>query len=44
MKCGQGVLASFPLPLDQDEQALLQASAEVICQAIEDLDAEMADN
>jgi len=44
MKCGQGGLASFPLPLSQNEQAPLQASAEAVCQAIEDLDAEMADN
>jgi L-lactate dehydrogenase len=39
---GEGVLASFPLPLSQEEQAMLQASAEIICQAIEDLDSEMA--
>jgi L-lactate dehydrogenase len=39
---GQGTLASFPLPLSQEEQARLQASAEIVCQAIEDLDAEMA--
>jgi L-lactate dehydrogenase len=36
---GQGVLASFPLPLNGEEAAALQASAEVVCQAIEDLDA-----
>lgn len=36
---GQGVLASFPLPLTQEERALLHESAEVICQAIEALDA-----
>ena len=39
---GKGVLASFPLPLSQEEQAMLHASAEVVCQAIEDLDSEMA--
>jgi L-lactate dehydrogenase len=39
---GQGVLASFPLPLSQEEQAMLHASAEVVCQAIKDLDAGMA--
>jgi L-lactate dehydrogenase len=39
---GKGVLASFPLPLSQEEQAMLRASAEVVCQAIEDLDSEMA--
>ena len=39
---GEGVLASFPLPLSQEEQAMLHASAEIVCQAIEDLDAEMA--
>jgi L-lactate dehydrogenase len=36
---GEGILASFPLPLDEAEQAALQASAGVICQAIEELDA-----
>ena len=36
---GQGVLASFPLPLTREEWALLHDSAEVICQAIEALDA-----
>jgi L-lactate dehydrogenase len=39
---GQGTLASFPLPLSQEEQARLHASAEIVCQAIENLDAEMA--
>jgi hypothetical protein len=39
---GQGTLASFPLPLSQEEQARLHANAEIVCQAIEDLDAEMA--
>ncbi len=39
---GTGVLASFPLPLSEEEEALLRASAEVVCQAIEDLDSEMA--
>jgi L-lactate dehydrogenase len=37
---GDGVLASFPLPLNEDEQAALSASAEVVCQAIRHLDAE----
>lgn len=36
---GEGVLASFPLPLDEREQAALQASAEVVCEAIDSLDA-----
>jgi L-lactate dehydrogenase len=36
---GEGVLASFPLPLDGGEQAALQASAGVVCEAIEELDA-----
>jgi L-lactate dehydrogenase len=35
---GEGILASFPLPLDEAEQAALKASAEVVCQAIEELD------
>jgi L-lactate dehydrogenase len=35
---GQGVLASFPLPLNQEEQDQLQISAEVVCQAIGSLD------
>lgn len=39
---GDGVLASFPLPLNEDEQAALKASAEVVCQAIKGLDAEAA--
>ena len=39
---GDGVLASFPLPLNEDEQAALSASAEVVCQAIKGLDAEAA--
>lgn len=39
---GAGVLASFPLPFSQEEEALLHGSAEVICQAIDDLDSEMA--
>ena len=37
---GEGVLASFPLPLDEAEEAALRASAEVVCEAIEALDAE----
>jgi L-lactate dehydrogenase len=36
---GAGVLASFPLPLDEDEKAQLQASAQIVCDAIEELDA-----
>jgi L-lactate dehydrogenase len=39
---GEGVLASFPLPLSQEEQAMLHASADIVCQAIEDLDSEIA--
>jgi L-lactate dehydrogenase len=35
---GEGVLASFPLPLARDEREALKASAEVVCQAIEQLD------
>jgi L-lactate dehydrogenase len=34
---GEGVLDSFPLPLDEAEQAKLQASAQVVCRAIEEL-------
>jgi L-lactate dehydrogenase len=37
---GRGVLASFPLPLDTDEEAKLRASAQIVCDAIEELDAE----
>ncbi|HSR29241.1 MAG TPA: L-lactate dehydrogenase [Anaerolineae bacterium] len=37
-----GVLASFPLPLSTDEQAKLRASAQVVCSAIENLDARAA--
>lgn len=40
---GEGVLSSFPLPLDQDEQAALQVSAGVVCDAIAELDAETAE-
>lgn len=36
----EGVVASFPLPLSADEQAKLQASAQVVCDAIKALDAE----
>jgi L-lactate dehydrogenase len=36
---GQGVLASFPLPLDQAEETALQASASIVCDAIQELDA-----
>jgi hypothetical protein len=31
------VLDSFPLPLDEAEEAKLQASAQVVCDAIEEL-------
>lgn len=34
----EGVMASFPLPLSSGEQAELQASAQVVCDAIEALD------
>jgi L-lactate dehydrogenase len=37
-----GVLASFPLPLSTDEQAKLRASAQIVCSAIENLDARAA--
>ncbi len=36
---GEGVLASFPLPLSDEEQANLRASAQVVCDTIEELDA-----
>lgn len=39
---GDGVLASFPPPLDDDEQSRLRASAEVVRSAIAALDAEAA--
>jgi len=35
----EGAVASFPLPLSTDEQAQMQASAQVVCDAIEELDA-----
>jgi L-lactate dehydrogenase len=35
----EGVLASFPLPLSAEEQAGLGASAQVVCDAIRELDA-----
>jgi L-lactate dehydrogenase len=35
----EGVLASFPLPLSTEEQAKLQVSAQVVCDAIGELDA-----
>jgi L-lactate dehydrogenase len=38
----EGALASFPLPLNAEEQAKLQASAQVVCTAIEELDAQAA--
>jgi L-lactate dehydrogenase len=37
---GQGVLASFPLPLDREEETALQASAQVVCDALDELDAQ----
>ena len=37
---GEGVLATFPLPLHRDEEIALQASAQVVCNAIADLDAQ----
>jgi L-lactate dehydrogenase len=39
---GEGVLASLPLPLDDGEQAALQASAQVVCDAIHALDGELS--
>jgi L-lactate dehydrogenase len=36
---GKGVLASFPLPLSDAEEASLHASALVVCDAIAELDA-----
>ena len=39
---GEGVLASFPIPLSEDEQVALNANAEEVCQAINGLDAEAA--
>jgi L-lactate dehydrogenase len=36
-----GALATLPLPLSQDEEAQLRASAAVVCGAIEELDAAM---
>jgi L-lactate dehydrogenase len=38
----EGVLATFPLPLDPDEQAALRASVMVVCDAYEALQAEGA--
>jgi len=35
---GKGVLDSFPLPLNDEEQDLLRASAQVVCDAIEALE------
>jgi L-lactate dehydrogenase len=37
---GSGVLASFPLPLNEQEQGKLKRSAEIVCEAIEELDLE----
>ncbi|RPI28629.1 MAG: L-lactate dehydrogenase [Chloroflexota bacterium] len=39
---GQGVISSFPLPLNDREQSLLHASAAVVRKAIEQLDAEVS--
>ena len=36
---GEGVLDSFPMPLDEDEQAKLRASAQIVCEAIAELGA-----
>jgi L-lactate dehydrogenase len=33
----EGVLATFPLPLDEAESAALKTSAQVVCQAIEEV-------
>jgi L-lactate dehydrogenase len=35
----EGVLASFPLPLTPEEQVQLQSSAQIVCNAIQELDA-----
>lgn len=35
---GEGILASFPLPLSEEEADELRASAQVVCDAIEELD------
>jgi L-lactate dehydrogenase len=40
---GAGVLASFPLPLSREEESQLRASAEVVCDAMQALDAVMGD-
>jgi L-lactate dehydrogenase len=34
----EGAIASFPLPLSADEEAQLRASAQVVCDALEELD------
>jgi L-lactate dehydrogenase len=39
---GSGVLASFPLPLDEREHQQLQRSAEIVCDAINELKLEPA--
>lgn len=39
---GEGVLATFPLPLNPDEESALRASAQVVCNAIAELDARAA--
>lgn len=38
----EGVLTSLPLPFSRNEQDALRASAEVVCQAMEELDAGIA--
>lgn len=35
---GEGIVATLPLPLNQEEQSLLRSSAEVVCGAIGSLD------
>jgi len=37
---GAGILQTFPLSLSQEEQSALRASAEMVCQAIQNLDSE----
>jgi L-lactate dehydrogenase len=40
---GAGILASFPLSLNPEEKAKLQASAEVVCAVIASLDQELTE-
>jgi len=37
---GQGIISSFPLPLDENEEALLQHSAEVVRKVLDELNTE----